>query len=64
MRTNPQSLFQIAMKNHLLAGRAIMPEVFRRFPLEQALDLRQGPIADPVHGISLKLGPAALLAGK
>jgi hypothetical protein len=62
MAANAQSLFEVPMKNHLLAGRAIMPEVFRRFPLEQALDLRQGPIADPVHGISLKLGPAAPLA--
>ena len=60
MGANAQSLFQVSMEDHLLAGRAIMPEVLRRFPLEQALDLRQGPIADPVHGISLSLGRSPL----
>src|SRR6185437_317117 len=40
---------QLAMKQHLLAGRALLPQIVRHVLLGEGADLRQHVIGQPVH---------------
>src|SRR5262249_51255096 len=50
VRADLQVRQQVAVENHLLAGRALMPQVLRRLAArEQRADLRADIVGKPVH---------------
>src|SRR5690606_27992755 len=54
IRADAHRRFEVAMEDHLAAGRAFVPEIVRRLLLlvEDPLDLRTDDIVDPVHPLT------------
>ncbi len=53
---------EIAMEDHVPAGRAFLPEIFGRLgaaACHEALDARPDEIGDPIHGVYSTTGCAA-----
>ncbi len=69
MRADLQVRDKVPVEDHLLAGRALVPEVLRHLaPREQGADLRADEFAQPAHALSPAHGrgqrPQVLVQGR
>src|SRR5690606_11385234 len=58
VRADVQLLLQLAVEDHLRATRALVPQIVRRLPPDELLQLRTNEVGQPAHARALRTPPA------